>query len=198
MSEQPNTIENLAGKPIEQLTDAELASLSETIETRRKNLREAQQKEQFDILTRTAGEVVTALGYEKLPKITLTPDTAGKNWEVSLVAGGVKTPVTRTTPDVNGGDITIKKIGTAKGGIAKFKNKAGKEFTTIQELVKALKQPDGKPEADRCWDISKKGISSSDIIIRYHANEITLVYENGDEQLVKDAVEEVKSARAVA
>lgn len=199
MAEQTNTIESLTGKPIEELTDTELATLSDQIETRRNTLKIALEKEQFGILATAAKKMIDALNLEKLPKITLVPDTTGKNYEVSLAAVtvGAKSPGKRATPDVNGGAITIKKIGAVKGGIAQFKAK-GKEYAKIQDVVKALKQPDGTPEADRCWDISKKGISSSDIVVKYHADEVTLVYQSGDEQLVKDAVEQVKQARAVA
>lgn len=199
MSEQPNAVKEITGKSIDQLTADELANLSETIETRRKTLIEAQQKEQFDTLTTAAKKMAEALGWPKLLKITLTPDDSGKKYEVGLGAIGAKSPGTRTTPDVNGGAITINKIGTAKGGIAKFRNKAGKEFTDIKGLVKSLKQPDHPElsEAARCWDISKKGVSASDIVIKYH-DDVTLVYQNGDEQLVKDAVEEMKTARAAA
>jgi len=91
--------------------------------------------------------VIDTLGYEKLPKITLTPDVTGKKYEVSLATVGAKSPGTRATPDVNGGKITIKKMGDAKGGIAKFKDKAGKEHNDIKSLIEALKQPDGKPES---------------------------------------------------
>lgn len=191
---------SLIGRPIEELTTDELATLSETIEARRKSLIEALEKEQFSSLAEAATTMAEALGWQKLPKITLTPDSAGKKYEVSLATAtaAVRGPVRRATPDVNGGAITIRKIGAAKGGIAQFKSKTGKAYEGIKDLVKALKQPDGKPEADRCWDISKKGISASDIVIKYHASEVTLVYQNGDEQLVKDAVEELKLARAAA
>jgi len=199
LAEQTNIVENLTGKPMEELTETELASLSETIETRRKSLREALEKEQFGTLAKTAKDMATALGWERLVKITLTPNATNEEYEVGLatVTVGVKSPVKRATPDTNGGKITINKIAEAKGGIARFKAK-DKEYAKIQDVVKALKQPDGTPEADRCWDISKKGISASDIVTKYHATEVTLVYTNGNEQLVKEAVEEVKSARAVA
>lgn len=195
---QRTNVKDITGKPIEELTDSELATLAEQVETRRKSLRDALEKEHFCILATTAKEMVEALGLEKLPKITLTPDATGKKYEVSLASVGVMSSGKRATTDVNGGKITISKIGDAKGGIAHFKDKAGKEYAKIQDLVKALKQPDGKPEADRCWDISKKGISASDIVTKYHAEEVTLVYQSGIEQLVKDAIEEVNRARTVA
>ncbi len=198
MTERTN-VKDITGKSIEELTDNELAILSEQVETRRKNLRDALEKEHFCILATSAKKMVEALGLERLPKITLTPDATGEDYEVSLASVvGVKTPEKRAAPDVNGGAITIKKIGVAMGGIAKFKDKAGKEYNDIKSLIKTLKQPDGKPESNRCWDISKKGISSSDIVVKYHADEVTLVYTNGDEQLVKDAVEQAEKARAVA
>ncbi len=197
MAEQSNIVKEITGKSMEELSDTELATLSEQVETRRKNLRDALEKEHFSILATTAKKMVVALGLEKPPKITLTP--TGEDYEVSLTSAvAVKSPVKRATPETNSGAITIKKIGDAKGGIAHFKAK-GKEYAKIQDVVKALKQPDGKPEADRCWDITHKvGISASDIVIKYHSGEVTLVYTSGDEQLVKEAVEEVKSARAEA
>ena len=196
MIERPN-VKDITGKPIEELTDSELATLAEQVETRRKSLRDALEKEHFCILATSAKKMVEALGLEKLPKITLTP--TGEDYEVNLATVvAVKSSEKRATTDVNGGKITISKIGDAKGGIGHFKDKAGKEYAKIQDLVKALKQPDGKPEAARCWDISKKGISASDIVINYHADEVTLVYQNGKEQLVKDAVDEMKQARAAA
>ena len=195
---QRTNVKDITGKPIEELTDTELATLAEQVETRRKSLRDALEKEHFCILATSAKKMVEALGLERLPKITLTPDATGE-YKVSLTSAvGVKSPGKRATPSVNGGAITVKKIGDAKGGIAHFKDKAGKEYAKIQDLVKALKQPDGKPEAERCWDISKKGISSSDIVVKYHPNEVTLVYQSGIEQLVKDAIEEVNKARTVA
>ena len=200
MVEPTNTVQDIAGKPLDELTEDELASLSEVVETRRKNLRDALEKEHFSILATAANKMVEALGLEKMPKITLTPDDAGE-YEVSLasvVAVKSTEKRARATPDTSGGAITIKKIGVAKGGIAHFKSK-GKAYKKIQDLVKALKQPDGKPEADRCWDITKSvGISASDIIIKYHAEEVTLVYQDGKEQLVKDAVDEMQKARAAA
>jgi len=196
LTERTN-VKDITGKPIEELTDSELATLADQVETRRKSLRDALEKEHFGILATSAKKMVEALGLEKLPKITLTP--TGEDYEVNLATVvAVKSSEKRATPSVNGGAITVKKIGDAKGGIAHFKDKAGKEYAKIQDLVKALKQPDGKPEAERCWDISKKGISSSDIVVKYHANEVTLVYQSGIEQLVKDAIEEVNKARTVA
>jgi len=194
---QRTNVKDITGKPIEELTDTELATLAEQVETRRKSLRDALEKEHFCILATTAKKMVEALGLEKLPKITLTP--TGEDYEVSLASVvGVKSPGKRAPSEVNTKGITIKKIGAAKGGIARFKAK-GKEYAKIQDLVKALKNPDtGESEANRCWDISKKGISASDIVIKYHADEVTLVYQSGDEQLVKDAVEDIKKARAAA
>lgn len=198
--QQAQVVKNMTGKPIEELSDAELAALTAEIEAKRKAMREALQKEQFDSLTAAAEKMAEALGWEKLLKIALIPDATGKKYEVSLVinaSGSGK----RTNLGTNGGDITVNKIGIFKGGIAKFKDKDGIEYDGIQELVKALKQPDGKPESDRCWDIqhklgNNKGIAASDIVLK-HADEVTLVYLDGKEQLVKNAVEEYK-AKTVA
>jgi hypothetical protein len=199
---QAAVVKNILGKPMEELTDSELASLSAEIEARRKSVREALEKEQYGILTSAAEKMAEILTWEKLPKIALVPDATGKKYELSLGTinlGAGK----RDKAGVNGGDITVNKISIQKGGIAKFKDKDGKEYLSIQELVKALKQPDGKPESDHCWDIQKKlgndkGISASDIVIKYHAGVVTLVYKDGKTQLVSEAVEEAKKARASA
>lgn len=197
----------LIGKPIKKLTPAELSALASQlstltseVETRQKVIKEQVEKEQLNKIVAVAKEVAQTLGWVKLPKLTLVPD--GANYTISYAAekvkgGRGKPGGKRATPDVNGGKITIYKIGVTKGGITQFKDKDGNEHEGIKDLVKALVNPDtGEPEADRCWDISKKGISASDIVIKYHADEVTLVYQSGDEQLVKDAVDELKSARA--
>lgn len=199
----------LIGKPIKKLTPAELATLASQlstltseVETRQKAVKEQVEKEQLNKIVAVAKEVAQTLGWAKLPKLTLVPD--GANYTISYATTTVKgvrgkPGGKRATPDVNNGKITIYKIAVAKGGISHFRDKDGKEYEGIKDLVKALKQPEtGKPESERCWDISKKGISASDIITKYHADEVTLVYQSGNEQLVKDAVEEVKSARALA
>ena len=195
----------LIGKPIEELTPAELAQLSSQlssltteIDTRRTAIKEQVEAEVFGKITTVAKEAAQALGWLKLPKLTLVPDLEGENYTVAYATSKRKGGATgkRSVTEVNGGAITINKISIALGGIAWFKDSEGKEHEGIKDLVKSLKQADGTSEADRCWDISKKGISASDIVIKYHAEAVTLVFNDGSEKLVKVAVEEMKAARA--
>ena len=172
------------------------------VEARQKEIKEKFENEQFSRITAIALEVSKALGWEKLPKMALSPNDSNDGYNISYF---VKTTackagsgaITRTAQGVNGGDITIKKIDTINP-IAFFQDKDKKEYQTVKELVMALKTPDGKPESERCWDISKKGISASDIITRFHADEVTINFKDGSQKLVKDAVEEMKAARATS
>lgn len=198
MPKQTNAIENL-----DKLSDGELASLCDQIQAKRRAIREALEKEQYNLLAKTASDMANALGWEKLPKIILTPDATGKKYELSLNCAEAKTTTRRTAHDANGGKITIKKIGDTGGGIVKYRDRDGHEFNSLQDLVKALKQPDGTSEAERCWDVQHKlgndaGIAASEIVTKYHADEVTLVFNDGTEKLVKDAVEEAKQARVTA
>ena len=203
--QEPKLDTTLVGKPIEQLTPAELnalasqlSSLTSEITTRQTAIREQVEGEAFGKIAVAAKEAAQALGWAKLPKLSVTPDDSGDNYKVAYIStkkgGGGK----RAPTDVNHGAVTVNKIGIAKGGIAWFKDKDGNEHEGIKDLVKSLKQPDGTEESERCWDISKKGISASDIVTKYHAEEVTLVFQDGTEMLVKDAVEELKAARAAA
>ncbi|MBA7690805.1 hypothetical protein ES703_99337 [subsurface metagenome] len=196
---------SLVGKPIEELTPAELAQLQSQlaaltgeIDARQKAVRDEATAEVFAEIARVSEEGVKKLAWAKLPKMTLVPDTAGEHYTVAYAAKKVKGGGGgRAVSEVNSGAITINKIGIAMGGIAWFKDKDGKEHEGIKELVKALKNPEtGESEGDRCWDIVKKGVSASDIVIKYHAEEVTLVFNDGTELLVKDAVEKMKEARA--
>lgn len=197
---------SLVGKPIGKLSEVELDALaselsakSSEVEARRQAIKEQVEKEQFDKIAKVAKEVSQALGWQKLPPLTLLPDANGNNYTVGYFVTKVKSSVKRATPDANGGKITINKIIVAHGdGLAHFRDKDGNKYESLRELIMALKQPDGTPEADRCWDIAKKGISASDIVAKYHSGEVTLVFNDGTEKLVKDAVNEVESARAVA
>lgn len=196
----------LVGKPINELTPVELATLASqlsgltsTIADRQKAIKDVAEGESFGKIATVAKEQAAALGWVKLPKLILNPDEAGENYSVAYVSKKVKsTSGKRATSEVSNGAITINKIGIAMGGIAWFKDKDGNEHEGIKALVKVLKQPDGEPEQDRCWDISKKGISASDIVIKYHADEVTLVFNDSSEKLVKDAVKEMEEARAAA
>lgn len=198
---------SLIGKPIDELTPAELAQLASQlkaitseIDTRTKAIKEQAESEQFGKVAEAAKEAMTALAWEKLPKLQLNPDEAGENYVVSYVAKKVKAGGNgkRAKAEVNSGAVTINKIALSMGGIAWFRGPDGTEHEGIKDLVKSLNQADGTSEADRCWDISKKGVSASDIVIKYHADEVTLVFTDGTEKLVKDAVEEMKAARSAA
>lgn len=196
----------LVGKPIEELTPVELATLASQLSTlttsitdRQKSIKEQVEGEAFGKIAEVAKEQAAALGWIKLPKLMLMPDEAGEKYSVNYVTKKVKSTGQRAAPDVNSGAVTINKIGIAMGGIAWFKDKDGNEHEGIKDLIKALKNPEsGEPEQDRCWDIAKKGISASDIVIKYHGDEVTLVFNDGSEKLVKDAAEEMKQARATA
>lgn len=205
MVEQLDT--SLIGKPIEELTPAELAklqselsALTTDIEARQKAVRAEAEAEVFAEIGKIAEEGVKKLAWAKLPKMTLVPDAAGEHYTVAYTAKKVKGGGGGRSPsDVNSGAVTINKIGIAMGGIAWFKDIDGKEYEGIKELVKSLKNPDsGESEGNRCWDIAKKGISASDIVIKYHGGEVTLVFNDSTELLVKDAVEKMKEARAGA
>jgi hypothetical protein len=202
MPKQQHVDINLVGKTIEQLTGAELENVAAQVEARRAAIREQMEKEQLDKIAVTAKEAAQVLGWAKLPKLVLTATESGDAYHVEYVATKVKGTTVkagRAKSDVNGGNITIKKIGLAiGGGIAYFKDKDGNQYKTLKELVMGLSQADGNPEADRCYDISKKGIAASDIVTKYHADEVTLVFNDGTEKLVKDAVDEMKTARMVA
>ena len=184
-----------------QLTIKELENLAQQVEARQKAIKEQLESEQFGKIASTALDAAKALEWPKLPKFMLTPNASGDGYEVSYfvktTTKAVNASTTRTAQGVNGGDITIKKIDT-KTRIAFFQDKDKKEYQTVKELVMALKQPDGSPESVRCWDISKKGISASDIITRFHADEVTINFKDGSQKLVKDAVEEMKAARAAS
>ena len=201
MAKKEQVDTSLVGKAIEQMTPAELEEMAAQLQARQKSLRAQMEKEQFNNIAGAAREAAQVLGWTKLPKLVLTVTEAGDSYEVNYAGYQVKTTNSsggRAKSDVSNGDITIKKIGTAMGGIDSFRDKDGKEYKSLKELVMALKQSDGKREAERCYDISKKGIAASDIVINYHADEVTLVFNNGTEKLVKDAVDEMKAARSAA
>ena len=197
----------LIGKPIEELKPAELAALASqlsnlttSITDRQKAIKDTVEKDAFGKIAEVAKEQAKILGWEKLPKIMCMPDDAGENYNVNYVSTKRKSNGSKRAPaDVNTGAITINKIGIAMGGIAWFKDKDGTEHEGIKDLVKALKNPEtGDSESDRCWDIVKKGISASDIVIKYHADEVTLIFNDSTEKLVKVAVDEMEAARAAS
>jgi len=208
LSEQNAIDTTLVGKPIDELTPVELnalasqlSNLTTSISDRQRAMKEQVEGEAFGKIAEVAKESAAALGWAKLPKLSLTPDDAGENYTVTYVVTKRKggNGGKRTVADINSGTVTINKIGIAMGGIAWFRDKDGKEHEGIKDLVKALKNPDtGESESDRCWDIAKKGISASDIVIKYHADEVTLVFNDSTEKLVKNAVEEMRTARSAA
>ena len=209
-------LSSITGIKIADLTPAQLAAFSsalagvkQAVEARTTEIKKSAEAEVFGSAAKTVATLVTEkLAWEKLPKLMFTPDADGKTYTVSYVAGK-KTGEPRkegdgkrATPTPESGKITINKIGVAKGGIPFFKDIAtGQQYETLKELIMVLKQPadsktPGAPEADRCWDISKRGIAASEIVTRYHAKEVSLIYSDGTEQLVEDAVKEMEAARA--
>jgi hypothetical protein len=210
----------LLGKPIDQLTPAELASLASglaamtaQLTARQTEIKKVGETDAFKLIADVAVTEMRKLSWDKMPNLYMAANAAGDGYTVQYVkkskaqksataADGTVT-VKRTEQGINGGDITINKIIKAKGELAFYQDTTGAEFENIKDIVKALKQPDkdGKPtnlsEADRCWDISKKGISASDILTRYHSDTV-LVFKDGSQLTVKDAVAELKAAREVA
>lgn len=210
-------LKDLLGIKIADLTPADLAQLksalagiTQQVDQRSDEIKKTLETEVFGAIAKSSADLmINKMAFAKLPKLSLTPSEDGKSYVVAYVAdtkksGGKKAGdgAKRTTASAETGKITINKIGIAKGGIAMFQdNLTKKQYEDIKSIVKDLKQPgpDGKPtttsEADRCWDISKKGISASEIITRYHADQVTLIYNDGKEQVVKDAVTEMEAAR---
>lgn len=192
-------------KPIEQLTDTEVETLMSQLEARRQALRQAQEKEELWALAATdrMAEVLEWNKLRKLPKLILTPDGSGKKYEVVPPVIGKNSSSKRTQRDVNSGKVTIKKLGDLRGGIVQFKDRDGTEYKTIKELIKALKQPnkEGKPtnmsEWDRCWDCVHKGISASEILTRHHPD-ITLLFGDGSQMTVGDAVKAMKANKTTS
>lgn len=204
----------LLGKDPKTLTPQELASLSSylsevqnSVLARQTELKKTLETEQFGKIAVVSKEAMLAMSWAKLPKLIILPNADGTEYTVEYVKSESKRKAAgeskRAAPDVNSGDITVNKIATAMGGIAMFEA-GGKQFEGIKELVKELKQPgaDGKPgtvsEAERCWDISKKGISASDIVTNYHADEVKLIFNDKSELTVAQAVEKMKAARTAA
>jgi hypothetical protein len=207
MSETDEINTNLIGKPVDELTPAELASLSSQlaglkseIDARQTVVKETAEKEAFTAIAEAAKEQTQiVLGWAKLPKLILEPDADGNNYIVAYATTKKSGSGKRTKSDISNGDITINKIGIAMGGIAWFKDKNGTDHEGIKDLVKVLVNPaTGESEENRCWDISRKGISASDIVTKYHGDEVTLVFNDSTELLVKDAVEKLKAARESA
>jgi hypothetical protein len=207
----------LNGIKVSDLTPAQLAQFKSalagilsTVETRSDEIKKSLESEVFGEIGASVAKLMTdKMAWAKLPAVMLTPDADGKVYTVSYyVAPSKKTTskkdgdTKRAASTADTGKVTINKIGVAKGGIAFFQdNVTGKQYEEIKALVKELKQPadsknPGASEADRCWDISKKGLAASDIVTRYHADAVTLIYNDGKQQLVKDAVAEMEAARS--
>jgi len=194
-------IEKLVGKSIDQLTPSELAALASNISTlaakveeRLKAVKDLAQNEVFKgIAELSASEMVTKLGFAKLPKLILTPDEAGTAYtvayEIKKTGKGKKTAdgetKKRAESKVEEGKITLNKIALAKGGIAKYLLADGREFEGQRDLCKALGEDE---KLAKNWSVSG-------IIIGSHAKEVTLVYNNGEKQTVEAAVEDMKAAR---
>lgn len=202
---------SLFGKKIEDLTPQELASLSSQVAAisaqlmaRTDAVKKEKESVEFTVIAECAKGAMTNLAWQKLPKLQLVPKEDGTGYVVSYMAekkakapGATGETGKRATPTTDSGKITINKIGIAMGGIERFVV-AGQKYESIKDAVRNLKQPGTQlSEADRCWDISKKGIAASDIITRYHPDEVTLIFTDMTEMLVKDAVSKMEAARKV-
>lgn len=202
-----------------------ITAVAGDVSTKQETIKKTAEADSFLAIGTLAKDKMVGMSWEKLPKIILLPNTDGTAYTVQYVPEGKgkanRQPgeKKRTPPDVNTGDVTINKIATSMGGIAFFKV-GDKEYETIKETVHALFQPvpklgaDSKPEldaagtaimvpgtvseVDRCWDISKKGISASDILTRYHATEVVLIFNDKTEKTVEQAVADMKAARTAA
>lgn len=197
---------------------SEMAAALKTIEERQKVITEAAQAEVFKVIAEHAQKVVSEkLGWAKLPRLVLTPvdvtdpadstKVTGQTYKVEystkkVTATGKPGGTGVTRGDTSEGKITIKKIAEVRGGIKAYKL-GGKEYPATdnkinKDLITALKQPDGKSESLRCYEISKKGISGSDIITRHHDAEVSLVFTDSTEETVKEAVKKMEAARNTA
>lgn len=199
----------LIGKPIETMTPAELGQLtsqlaaySEELEKRRKAVQEQAQATEFKRIVDAAKVAATNLGWAKFPKLQLIPNETGNDYRVDYIVTRVRKAGggnggKRTTTGPEAGKLTINKMLLTLGELDHFE--VGKDkFEAVKEVVKALKQPDGKSEADRCWEISKKGVSGSDIITKYHPTEVVIVLKTGVKMTVGDAVKKLSEARTEA
>lgn len=226
MANENINLDALTGIKIAELSPAQLSALqsalsgvTQAVQARTDEIKKTMENEVFAEVSKYVGDIMSKkLTWAKLPAVLLTPDAEGKVYVVSYYTPPSKTRSTtrkegeagkRAAPTAEEGKITINKIGVAKGGIAMFQDDVtNRQFENLKDLVKELKQPadsknPGASEGDRCWDIqhklgNDKGISASEIVTRYHADAVTLVYENGQTQKVKDAVTEMEAARKAA
>ncbi len=207
---------SLIGKAPEELTPDELsqvqsylATRTAAIEARRKVLTETMQATEFAKIVVVANEVKKNLGWMAYPKLHLEANAAGDGYKVDYVITKIKGTGPkknggngkRSTPDVMSGDITINKIIQTVGELDHYEVNGqvlDSEHSNPKAVVQMLKQADGKHEADRCWDIAKKGISASDIITKGHPKEVTMVFKGGMRKLVEDAVAELTAVRKAA
>ena len=157
----------LLGKPIDQLTPAELSKLASGLADIGKQIAEKQaaikktgETDAFLLIATLAKDEMTKISWEKMPNLYLAANAAGDGYTVQYVkksksqkaaanADGTVTVAKRTEQGINGGDITINKIIKAKGELAFYQTPAGDEFENIKDTVKALKQPDKDWQADQ-------------------------------------------------
>jgi len=206
----------LLAKPIQELTPQELASvnsyLSEiqnAVTARQTELKKTLESEEFGKILKQYKASMLAMSWAKFPKVGIFPNADGSDAEVKYISTEAKKGKgtgKRSAPDVNSGDITINKIITTMGAVAMFET-GGKQYEGQKELIHALMQPgpDGKPtttpESERCWDTTtspKHGISLSDLVIKYHGDEVKLIFADKTEMTVTEAVAKMKAGRAAA
>jgi hypothetical protein len=212
-------ITTLLGKPIDQLTPAELkafqsdfAKMAETLAARSKEIAETAQKTALLPVVAAYKTAAKTLGWEKFPRMEFKPNEAGDDVTLDYVAvklprktGGAKKSGgeaggngSRAT-GVEAGKITVNKIILAHGGNLDHFEVGGKSLEGQKEVISALVNPKDKDsEANHCWEVSGKGTSISDIITGRHATEVALVFKDGTKVTVADAVKQMTAARQAA
>lgn len=192
-------ISKLIGKPIDQLTPKELAelqsnlaNLTQGLATREQEIKAASTDKAFAAIAKVAKAQMEGLAWQKLPPLTLVGQDDG-NYRVDYVATKAKGKGKakgngdngRTVLGLNGGKITVNKLGEMLGGIANIKLADGREFDNVRSAV-----IDGLG-----YNANDKSHSFSYRLTDEHPETI-LVLTNGQEISIKDAIAKMKSARA--
>jgi hypothetical protein len=210
---------SLLGKPLAELTPSELASLNSQLAALNSEVRERTEAvkgqlktEQFARFAPLFVDVMRDhLAWGKPPKIVI----AGEDWEhitVDYVAnnrksGGKKSdgsaPSTgRATSTLETGGVTMKKIKLFAVDIVNygpFKQYYvnGKPVTEADNndkgIIHLLTDKDGKPET--CYELSKTGVSASDVITSRHPNEVSIEFDNAGPFTVAEMVKQFREAR---
>jgi len=195
---------DLMDKKIEDLTPQELAQLQsklaatmEALNNRQKAIKDTVEKSEFAKIEAAYSEAAKALGWLKPPKIQIFgEDFEHVKAEYITAKGKAKSgngTGRKVSPDT--GKITVNKIATVMGGI-KTLEVGGVTAETPKELVKLLKQADGKLESEHCWELTGKGITASAIITSpAHAKEVTLTFNDGTKMTVEEAIAKLEEAR---